>query len=169
MIKIKATTVLNVLIYAVLAFVIFTKAPEYYRQYKLQQSPAPEFFAAGLEGAAFNSATLSQKTILVFWATWCGPCTIELSRLNDLVKDRVIKHDQVLAISIGEQADTVRAAVQERGYLFHVATDEQGTAANAFGVRGTPTVIFIDESKKINWMTTGLSPLLGLRARMFLN
>ena len=169
MIKINASTVLNVLVFAVLAFVVLTKAPELYRQYKLKQSPLPAFLATELDGRVFNSAQLSKKTILVFWATWCGPCTLELSRLNDLVKDQVISSDQVLAISIGEPSETVLKAVRERGYLFQVVTDEPGLAASVLGVQGTPTVVFVDDYKKINWMTTGLSPLLSLRARLFLN
>lgn len=110
----------------------------------------------------------SNKQIIVFWATWCGPCKIELDRLDSLVKKNKILKEQVLAISIDENSDLVTEYLKKNPYSFLVAFDQNSELAKKFNIVGTPTVLFVDEKNKVKWRTTGISPSLGLRAQSFL-
>jgi thiol-disulfide isomerase/thioredoxin len=40
-----------------------------------------------------------QVTLLHFWATWCGPCVVELPSIDRLAKDLADKHVVVFAMS----------------------------------------------------------------------
>src|SRR5690606_19094484 len=100
------------------------------------------------------------KQLLVFWATWCGPCKVELARINRLVKDGEIKATDVIAISSLEEINLVDAHVKENDYRFTVAIDPTGEAARQYKISGTPTLIFVDETGTIKWMTMGVSPSL---------
>lgn len=111
----------------------------------------------------------NKKRLLVFWATWCGPCSIELGRINRLILSGDLKPDSVLAISSGEDKQTVQKSVEERKYLFPVATDEDGHLALTYKVSGTPTIYFINEKNSVEWASVGLSPSLEFRIKSFFN
>ena len=81
-----------------------------------------------------------QMIILNFWATWCTYCVQEMPLLDELDKREDVT---VLAVSVGEDMETVKAYIDKNGYDFDVFLDEEGTLAGRFGVRGFPTSIFI--------------------------
>lgn len=112
---------------------------------------------------------LPRKHLLVFWATWCGPCKIELNRINSLVSSGVIKSQDVIAISSGEDPELVRTHANKNNYQFTVGLDTTGNIAKLYNVAGTPTLILIDQNGKIDWMTMGLSPSLEVRLSSYFN
>lgn len=81
-----------------------------------------------------------QTIVLNFWATWCTYCVQEMPLLDEMDKRDDIK---VIAISVGEDAETVRKYIEDAGYEFEVFLDEEGTLAGKFGVTGFPTSLFI--------------------------
>jgi thioredoxin-related protein len=89
--------------------------------------------------------------------------------MNQMILQKEISAEQVLAISIGEEPGLVEKVSKERNYQFRVAIDADGRVANLFKVRGTPTLIFIDRQANIRWLSSGISPLLGFRLKQFLS
>ncbi|MES2801908.1 MAG: TlpA disulfide reductase family protein [Bdellovibrionota bacterium] len=165
----KISKIINILILVGVLFLFVTKAPSIFAQFKSEGTVISDFSVLLNSGDEFNSQQFSSKKVLIFWATWCPPCELELSRVNDLVKDKRIPADSVLAISINEDKQTVDRIAAERGYQFQVGYDFDGQVAKKFAVTGTPTVVFLNGDKTIRWMTTGLSPLLKLRLNTFLD
>jgi cytochrome c biogenesis protein CcmG/thiol:disulfide interchange protein DsbE len=127
-------------------------------------TPAPAFHAITLDNHDIELPLKDQRSILVFWATWCGPCKIELARLKDAVEQGEIPKEKVIAVSIGESLETVQATAKERGYPFVIAADESGRAGELYHVRVTPTVIHVDEKQSISWVAQGVHPLSRHRA-----
>jgi thiol-disulfide isomerase/thioredoxin len=121
-----------------------------------------------MDGGFYDSTTATEPLILVFWATWCGPCEVELHRIQRLISEGNLPADRVLAISSFEIPSLVQKAVAERQYSFRVGLDPDGRAATAFKVKGTPTIYLLDAQQKIEWVTSGLSPLLEIRLRRFM-
>ena len=119
------------------------------------------------DGKSINLPHPNKKQVLVFWATWCAPCGVELVRLNRLIENGTVAADSIVAISIMEDAKLVKDTIHERGYQFKVYLDLNGSASEAYKVEGTPTILLIDEDGKISWMTTGLSPTLEYRVKKF--
>ena len=63
-------------------------------------SAAPEFSLRDLSGAAHTLAENRGKVVLVnFWATWCGPCQVEMPHLQAMHTDLGPKGLVVVGIS----------------------------------------------------------------------
>lgn len=107
------------------------------------------------------------KKVLIFWATWCGPCKMELFRIQKLIEKNEINPNQILAISVGEDLDTVLKESKIRNYHFPIAIDQTSELANDFNIEATPTIIFTENTKIID-ITSGLSLLLEKNIKDFL-
>ncbi len=121
---------------------------------------APEFALPALNGDTISLADYrGKKTVVVsYWASWCGPCKVELPELREFYK-RYHKSDanfEILAISIDEEkADAEKYATAEK-LPFPVLFDPQSKTANAYSVEGIPTLFVIDKSGKIVHAHAGL-------------
>ena len=74
----------------------------------------------GLEGPVSMAALRGKPLLLNFWATWCGPCVVEMPLLDRFARERGPAGWQVLALAI-DQLDPVRRFVAERNLRLPVA------------------------------------------------
>ena len=121
---------------------------------------APEFALPALSGDTVSLADYrGKKTVVVsYWASWCGPCKVELPELREFYK-RYHKADanfEILAISIDEEkADAEKYAAAEK-LPFPVLFDPQSKTADAYSVEGIPTLFVINKDGKIAHAHAGL-------------
>ena len=109
-----------------------------------------------------------QKSALVFWASWCGPCTVELKRIQSAINNKELKAENVFAINMGETQEVIDKVLQERKYTMPIVRDERGELSRLLKVEATPTIALIDEKGRIDWISSGLSPSLIYRLSSFL-
>lgn len=128
---------------------------------------APESQVQLINGSSRNLSDPTEKLVIVFWATWCPPCKVELARVNRMVENNPSWAEKVVAVSLGEDAATVSAAAKERGYLFQVGYDESSQLGEKFQVQATPTILLKDLENKFAWRSSGVSPSLELRLNNF--
>lgn len=157
----------NFVVWVLVVYILVTRLPHLISLLKTQGLQASSFVVKDLNGEDVLIPS-SQKKVVVFWTTWCPPCKIELRRINKMILYGEIKKDDVLAISIMESSDVVKKSVLENNYQFQVALDESGQVSELYQVQATPTIVFIDQDNKINWITSGLSPTLSIRLNYFL-
>ena len=99
-------------------------------------------------------SSLKGKVVLVnFWATWCGPCRIEIPTFVE-VQNRNRKDLVILALSLDQNPDEVLTAFVERmGMNFTVIYGDyalmQGLGQDYGGIQGIPTSILIDRKGNI--------------------
>lgn len=164
-------SVLRWLVNIVFLYLAVNVAHNLYRQYQAGEELAgrdvSKLVFKDLEGKTHLLKDKPGPKLLAFWATWCGPCTIELSRLNDLVKEKKIPKENVFPISIGEDQQTVVATARERDYQMNVYWDERGDTQNYVPIIATPTMVYVDANQKITEVDTGLNPLLSQKALRF--
>lgn len=159
---------LNLLFFIFIGYALYLKIPSVLTHFKHQDQKASDFTVKMINGEDYNLASVNKNTVIVFWATWCGPCEIELKRINKMVMDRKIQPSDVLAISSNEEESIVREKAKRENYLFNIGLDTNGSVSAKFEVSATPTIIFIDKKKIITWMTAGVSPTLEYRINSFL-
>jgi len=75
----------------------------------------------GLDAGAIALAGWRGRPLLLnFWATWCGPCVVEMPILDRFARERAADRWQVLALAI-DQPDPVRRFIAERTLRLPVA------------------------------------------------
>ncbi len=154
----------GILILLLLAY----RLPGWLEDWRKEGQIAHQIQVLNLEEEPFTPQTLpldSQNSaqLLIFWATWCGPCKVELQRINRLIESHKIPAERVLAISSYEDPQLVLKTAQERKYLFPVFADPQGDAAKIYKVKATPSLVLLSQKGVMEWVTSGLSPSLELR------
>lgn len=117
----------------------------------LRGDAAPDFELASLEGKKVKLSDFRGKAVLLnFWATWCGPCKIEMPWFVELQKEYEPQGLQVLGVAVDEadQEDIAKFA-REMGvnYPILIGTDAVGTSYG--GVNVLPTTFFIDRDGKL--------------------
>ena len=109
---------------------------------------APDFTVYDAEGNAVKLSDFFGKPIVVnVWASWCGPCKMEMPDFNE--KYLEIGEDVTfLMINLTDGSrETVEIAssfIAQEGYVFPVFYDTDSSAAMTYSVYSIPTTFFID-------------------------
>ena len=113
--------------------------------------PAPDFTLKSLNGEEVSLSQHRGKYVLVnFWATWCGPCKMEMPSLETLYQRFKSKNFSLLAISNDMfGAKIVEPFIKAHGLSFPILLDQQLQASNKFGVVSLPTTFMIDPKGNI--------------------
>lgn len=93
-------------------------------------------------------------TVVVVWATWCGPCKLELETLAKLQKDGDLKGVRVVTVSIDRSPDAVRRFVEDRKLAFPVGHDPE-FLRRVEHASGVPTTLVVDPAGVVRDMWSG--------------
>lgn len=113
---------------------------------------APAYSAWTLDGREVALGDFRGRPVLLnVWATWCGPCRVEMpsiQRLYDAYRDRGLA---VLAVSVdvGGARDAIRAYVEELGLTFTILHDPGARVSETFRTRGVPETLILDGEGRI--------------------
>jgi cytochrome c biogenesis protein CcmG/thiol:disulfide interchange protein DsbE len=118
---------------------------------------APDFSLRALDGQRYELRDLEGQVVLLnFWATWCGPCRLEMPLFEqysqDLVNDGLI----ILAINLQEAIPVVQDYVEELGLTFPVLLDSDGKVSQQYRIIGYPSSILIDRTGQIQVIHIGI-------------
>ncbi len=117
--------------------------------------PAPDFALALADGRHLRLSDLRGRPVVInFWATWCGPCRIEMPEL--LRAAAVDPELALLAVNLQEERAAVEPFAEALGMATPVVLDREGDVADRFGVRGLPTTVFIDRDGSIHTTYAGV-------------
>ena len=115
---------------------------------------APEFVLSDLDG---NPVALSsfhgRPVVLNFWATWCGPCRMEVPSFSDFAEAN--PEIPVLGVAVDGSTSELRATSEAWGMTYPVllASEE---VKEAYGVSTLPTTVIIDPEGRVHSAHSGI-------------
>lgn len=113
---------------------------------------------ADFASASPKLSDLRGKVVLLdFWATWCGPCQIEMPVVDSLAKQFRDRGLVVVGVNTSDMRGVAEPFVRSRGFGFPIAYDENNTIARAFGVGNIPTLVVIGKDGKIAGIRQGVT------------
>lgn len=122
------------------------------------KKPAPALMLKDIEGQIHELSTLKGKVVLVnFWATWCPPCRREMPSMDRLARKLADKNFIVLAVDIGEDADTVQSFISQLELYpsFPILLDTHGRTMQTWKIAGLPMTYLIDRKGRIAYSAAG--------------
>ncbi len=119
--------------------------------------PAPPFAVKGMDGKPVNLESVKGKVVLLnFWATWCGPCRLEVPDLVELqakYKDKV----QVIGLVVDDQdEDAIRTFAKRYAINYPIAMATDELRIKFGGVPALPTSFVIDTQGRVVQKHIGL-------------
>ena len=106
------------------------------------------------DGRSLRLSDLRGKPLVInFWATWCGPCRLEMP---ELVKAAQAEENIVfLAVDVQEARAPVEHFAAEFQINFPLVMDTEGKVRQLYRVPGLPTTYFVSADGKIASLVVG--------------
>lgn len=120
---------------------------------------APEFALKDADGKVVHLSDYKGKVVLLdFWATWCGPCKIEIPWFMELQRANKDKGLEVLGVAMDDEGwETVKPFLTDLKVNYRVVMGNDETAQIYGGVDALPTTFLIDRAGRIAAVHVGLA------------
>ena len=119
---------------------------------------APNFTLKDADGRTVKLSDYKGKVVLLnFWATWCGPCKIEIPWFIDFEQKYKDRGFAVLGVSMDDDGWTaVKPYIAEKRLNYRVLLGNDTVGDQYGGVDSLPTTFLLDRNGKVAATHIGL-------------
>jgi len=123
---------------------------------------APDFTLESLDGKNMSLSDFRGKAVLLnFWATWCGPCKIEMPWFVELQREYGPQGFQIVGVAMDDSSkEDIAKFTKEMGVNYPVLLGKEAVGEEYGGVPALPESFFIGRDGKI------VDKIIGLRGRV---
>ncbi len=117
----------------------------------------PDFSFKTIDGQSFEMSQLKGKTVLlVFFATWCGPCMKELPRVQEEIYNKY-NSDRFMVVALGRNhtMEEIKKFNEGKGFSFLLAPDPDRFIYSKFFEQYIPRNVLVDKTGKIIYQKQG--------------
>jgi thiol-disulfide isomerase/thioredoxin len=121
----------------------------------------PSISVPETSGAKFSIAGEAGKVVVVnFWATWCGPCMIEMPLIEKTIWEKHKSQNFAMVAVAREQDQETVVAFQKKHpeFTFPMASDPKRSTYSIFADSGIPRTYVVDRHGKIVYQSLGYAP-----------
>ncbi|MBI2926306.1 MAG: TlpA family protein disulfide reductase [Verrucomicrobia bacterium] len=124
------------------------------------KSPAPAWELKDVEGKLVKSADFKGKVVILdFWATWCGPCRMEIPGFVSLQKKYGKDGLVIVGVSLDDEGATVlKPFIKKHSINYTVVLGDEKVSKAFGGVDALPTTFIIDRTGLIVSQHVGYAP-----------
>jgi peroxiredoxin len=124
-----------------------------------KRQAAPDFALKDADGKTVRLSDYRGKVVLLdFWATWCGPCKLEIPWFMDFERKYKNRGFAVLGVSMDDDGwPAVKPFVQELGMNYRVLLGDERTGEKYGGIEALPTAFLIDREGRIATAHVGVA------------
>jgi len=117
---------------------------------------APDFSLMSFDGRDIKLSDLRGKPVVLnFWASWCGPCRLELPLLEKMWQRYKDNGVVFLGVNIMDIEDEARVFIKNFRLSYTNLQNPPGDVASKYGVAVLPVTFFIDKEGKIRGKNFG--------------
>jgi thiol-disulfide isomerase/thioredoxin len=118
--------------------------------------PAKNFVLKDIDGERFEfSETRGRWVFLHFWASWCGPCRLEMPAIQQLANTFPEDKLAIVMINTAENEDTIFEFLASINVDIPSLMDIDGEVTEMWQPRGLPTTILIDPDGNVKYQAIG--------------
>jgi thiol-disulfide isomerase/thioredoxin len=112
---------------------------------------APDFELQALDGGKVKLSSLRGKAVLLnFWATWCGPCKIEMPWFVELQKEYGPQGFQIVGVAMDDASkEDIAKFARDLNINYPILLGEETVGVSYGGVGVLPTTFFLDRDGKV--------------------
>jgi len=117
---------------------------------------APDFSITEVDKSTSKLSDYRGKTVVLnFWASWCGPCKLEMPDLEAFYKEYKDQDVAVLAVGWHDTPSALSKFAMAKQFTFKMLADINGTVGDKYGLINLPATFFIDKNGVIREMQIG--------------
>jgi thiol-disulfide isomerase/thioredoxin len=118
---------------------------------QLMGNLAPDFELPALDGKNLKLSDLRGKAVLLnFWATYCGPCKIEMPWFVELQKQYGPEGFQIVGVAMDDAStEDIAKFSKEMGVNYPILLGQESVGQSYGGVSVLPTTFFLDRDGKL--------------------
>jgi peroxiredoxin len=118
--------------------------------------PAPDFTLQRAEGGNLRLVEQRGQVVLInFWASWCGPCRVEMPHLNRLHDKYKAGGFMVLGVNIDDDPRHGAATAARWGLRFPVLLDASKAVTKTYDLGAMPSTVLVDRDGRIRHLHRG--------------
>jgi len=127
--------------------------------YHLRGKTAPTFVLTNLEGKKVSLSDYKGRPVLVnFWATWCGPCKVEMPWFEEFRKQYAGQGFEILGLADDVDAgkDTIAKVAKKTGVSYPILLTDGKVQTAYGGLDVLPMSFYVDRNGLVVEETAGL-------------
>jgi thiol-disulfide isomerase/thioredoxin len=115
------------------------------------------FSVPGLYGGTVRAPWATHHpAVVVFVASWCGPCKAEVPRVAAYASRHQLGSVRFVAIDVNDEAGPAKSFLTQAKVAFPVGTDEDSTlSSDEFHLAGLPDTVFVNASGYVTEVVVG--------------
>jgi thiol-disulfide isomerase/thioredoxin len=112
---------------------------------------APDFSLQSLDGTTLRLSDLRGKAVMLnFWATWCGPCKIEMPWFVDLQKQYGPQGLQIVGVAMDDASkEDIAKFAKDMGVNYPILIGKESVGDQYGGVNALPETFLVSRDGKI--------------------
>ena len=115
---------------------------------------APDFTLTSLDDSTYTLSNMKDNVVLVnFWATWCGPCRMEIPDFNELYLKHHKEGFEILGVAMDGTKKSLKnftkSYTMEYPILYGSARDLNKVSMDYGGVMSLPTSVLIGKNNEL--------------------